>query len=1042
MSTARFSRSAVPARLRSRVVSAALAALLPAAMLVAGAAFGATSAKADPPPTDPPPAGYDPATSVAVSRTAQETDYQNADGSMSAQLSGGPLNYQASDGAWHAIDNSVQPDPAQPGGYRNAANDWRVHFGSTTQGVVVDTDDGSLGMTPVGASNLAPATTSASSVTYPNAWPNVDLTYKVTPEGVKESVLLKNRSAATHFSFAVRSGTAAEVLAERGADNTVLTQQADGSVTPAGDLGDAVTLGAPTVLRADGAPVDGAGATLTATTGHATLALDPAWLAAQPDSAFPINLDPVVQTGYDTIESFKNDGTTCSGSGCVGVQFGNSNEPVGARYWRTVAHFPYSSLFGDKVLSAKVGFAFEGGSHNAYPVHVHWASSYSYDGAAGHPEILVSANPGDTSTTFYGGTALTNQVESWIESGSPSAALGFIGSEQTGVYTYQVYNVALWIDYDQPPNAPYDLSFDIPHKSCAGRQLIDGTKSFKLQAKVSDPQLEEKMRATFEIWNGQHTQMIKPAATTTGYVGNYLYQKATYRPYTLRDGYAFDWRVQARDRWDLPGPHSDFCGGYIYYPKPKTPTGLAITSPKPGACVTGSPYPAMKGTQAIAFKGVLADPDGRPVQGEVQVVKTNDSSTQYYTAKTLKVSPASGGTPVYWSMPANKVPDKAAFSWRMRAVTAVTGQTPLASEWSAWCHGQIDDEGPDMPSVSSDGPDPDDDDDPIYLGVGWHLTFSDSDVVAYSYRFTDGPFPLAMPRCGSTTSDGVVTVCATNGKATAAAPPTNSTDVAVNFIAWDSAGNASEVATRSHFPITSGAVTHGWATGTKVIGQDDSDPSTLADWDGANPPMPLTVSAPGTGWVDDGVDDGPGLHFDGTNDATTTTAPIDTANSFGVAAWVRPDGATSAEQVAVSQTDGSGSATTLGLDASGRPQFCVETAPSTGGTFDGDCVTAGSAIDSQWHLVAGSWNARNGTLRLFVDGTFAGTVAHASTPGTSGGFVIGHSVTSGAASSSWHGDVADIAVYDDVLAEDQVAQFQSCGLVDIDANAGCADPSS
>jgi hypothetical protein len=1046
MSTARFPRSAVPVRLRSRVVSAALVVLVPAAMLVAGVTLGATAVRADPPPTDPPPAGYDPATSVAVSRTANETDYQNADGTMSAQLSGGPLNYQASDGAWHAIDNSVQPDPAQPGGYRNVANDWRVHFGATTQGVVVDTDDGSLGMTPIGASNLAPATTSTSSVTYPDAWPNVDLTYKVTPEGVKESVLLKNRSAATHFSFAIRSGTAAEVLAERGADDTALTRQSDGSVTPAGNLGDAVTLGAPTVLRADGAPVDGAGATLTATTGHTTLALDPTWLAAQPDSAFPINLDPDVQTGYTTIESFKNDGTTCSGSGCVGVQFGNSNEPVGARYWRTVAHFPYSSLFGDKVLDAKLGFAFEGGSHNAYPVHVHWASSYSYDGAAGHPEIVLSASPGDTATSFYGSSALTDQVASWVDSGSLSGAFGFIGAEQPGVYTYQVYNVALWVLYDRPPEAPADLTFQTPSKSCAGRQIIDGTKTFVLQAKVEDPDpLPDTNKLIFEIWNSQHTQMILAPMTTRTAAGRYNLLTASLKPFALPPSYAFDWRVQGKDSHGLLGPHSDFCPGYTYYPPPNVPSGLAMTSPKSASCATGAPT-AVNTLRGLSFKATVSDPDRKSVYAQVQIVKTNDSSTVYYTGNTAWVTPAGGGTSVTLAISADDLahrpsgqtpmPDGAAFSWRVRTVQSA--KPFLASDWVPvspdWCHGEVDDTLPGAPNVTGSSS-------PLHLGDPTQtMTFSGKDAVAFTYSLTGWNLPTAQPACGSGTD--IHTICASAGSGwntvPIPAPTTDHVDVWVE--AFDAAGNVSATTQDVTLPVKIGKITHAWVTDTQVIDEDGSDPGTLPDWDGAASSVPLTVSDPDGGWVSDGLYAGPALHFDGTNQAASSDAstPVDISHGFSVATWLRPGTGTGA-QVAVAQNGPSGSATWIGLDAGGHVQFCLESAETADGSFNGDCATAPAGLAAgQWSQVAASWNGFSHKLLLYVNGSLVASASHTSTPALTGAFVIGHGSLHGAAASYWQGDVADTATYDDALADSQISDLATCGLLLVDPNGPCA----
>ncbi|MCL2780134.1 MAG: hypothetical protein FWD74_01335 [Actinomycetia bacterium] len=340
--------------------------------------------------------GFDPAGSVVVSRDERSTVYANPDGTFTTEMSAGPLNYLDGSGSWQAIDNRVVADPAQPGGLRNRANSWRVHFGTTSQGVVLDTGAGSLGLAPDGAAAVAPVAANdpdgSGVVWYPGAWPGADLRYRVLATGVKESVLIKDKSAGSRYGFSVRSGAAAKVLAGQGSDGTVLDVAADGSAVPAdAGLASEVVIATPVVRLADGAPVEGSGARLSGSAGRLVLSVDPAWLASLPDSAFPVDLDPTLQKGWDTIHSFKSDGATCSGANCVGVQFGNARDG-GDTYWRTVAHFPYESLFGQQVLSAKFLQAWEGGTKNGYTMAVYWASASSYAGARSstHPTALYS----------------------------------------------------------------------------------------------------------------------------------------------------------------------------------------------------------------------------------------------------------------------------------------------------------------------------------------------------------------------------------------------------------------------------------------------------------------------------------------------------------------------------------------------------------------------------------------------------------------------------------------------------------------------------
>lgn len=274
-------------------------------------------------------------------------------------------------------------------------------------------------------------------------------------------------------------------------------------------------------------------------------------------------------------------------------------------------------------------------------------------------------------------------------------------------------------------------------------------------------------------------------------------------------------------------------------------------------------------------------------------------------------------------------------------------------------------------------------------------------------------------------------------------PATNSRQVTVGFEAFDTAGGASDPVSTT-FALTVGAVTHAWVTDTKVVGQDDGDPSTLADWDGATSPAPLTVGDPVNGWVDNGLYEGPALHFDGTNQAATTgsTALLDPAVSFSIATQLRNDGsATGSTQVAVAQESASGNAAWIGQTADGHAQFCVATAEHPDGTTSADCANSSeSVVGDMFVSVVGSYNAHSGQLLLYVNGDLAGSAAHVSATVSGGQLVVGHGQVAGSAAFGWHGDVADTAIYDDALSDEQIADLQSCGLTTIDPNGPCVEP--
>ena len=169
-------------------------------------------------------AGFIGRTSTLEGQSATTNEYDNADGSHTLQTSDTTINYQNASGAWQPVDNRVVADPDQAGGLTNVANAWKVHFGSSGQGVAIDTSAGSVSVVPVGgATGVKPSVTSTGQgVLYPNVWPNADVTYTVTGDSVKETVLIKSAAAGSTFVFRTKSGAKAQVLGGGGTRPSIL----------------------------------------------------------------------------------------------------------------------------------------------------------------------------------------------------------------------------------------------------------------------------------------------------------------------------------------------------------------------------------------------------------------------------------------------------------------------------------------------------------------------------------------------------------------------------------------------------------------------------------------------------------------------------------------------------------------------------------------------------------------------------------------------------------------------------------------------------
>ena len=392
-------------------------------------------------------------TSTVLSRAATSTTFADTDGTQTVELSQSAINYQDTSGRWQAIDNSVVPDPDRAGGFSNAANSWRVHFGTSTQGVAVDTAAGSVSVVPVGVTaGIVPVKSSTGDgVVYANAWPGADLTYTVTGDSVKETVVLTSAAAASSFSFTIRSGSKQDVLAGTAALVPSLaalptTGGSSGGLAGPGALAGLVHFDAPVVLDSAGAPVAAAAPSLVSGANLVVLSVNAAWLAAQPAASFPIRLDPTIGVAQANEWSYESTGYSCAN--CAhGVQFGNSRSS-GDTYWRSLASYNTSSIAGTQVLYAEIDFAYVTGTTNADPMGVYSPNNYTYAGAIGGGQI-ASGNP--EGGVVASGAGLTSFLQGTANANSATAVLGFAGSENAGLYTYQGFNTALYVNINHKP---------------------------------------------------------------------------------------------------------------------------------------------------------------------------------------------------------------------------------------------------------------------------------------------------------------------------------------------------------------------------------------------------------------------------------------------------------------------------------------------------------------------------------------------------------------------------------------------------------------
>lgn len=262
---------------------------------------GAGSAQQPAPPTEFRGAPFDsnglgPDGEVLAMRTATSQTYKNADGSLHTVVTAGLVNYKDGNGNWQRIDSTLVADNATPGYMRNAAGPAAVGLPDDlgASPVMVQTAGGSATFILEGRSHTS-RVVNGSNATYQDVMTGVTASYTVLPEGLKESLVLANRTrhpAAFTFDLTTR--------------DLVLSRMADGSVQATDASGHLqFTIAAPwmhdasTPATPEGAISTNIAVTLTGGSGayRLTYRPDASWLQ-DPARRYPVTIDPSLTYYY------------------------------------------------------------------------------------------------------------------------------------------------------------------------------------------------------------------------------------------------------------------------------------------------------------------------------------------------------------------------------------------------------------------------------------------------------------------------------------------------------------------------------------------------------------------------------------------------------------------------------------------------------------------------------------------------------------------------------------------------------------------------
>jgi RHS repeat-associated protein len=230
-------------------------------------------------------------------RTANSRFFALSDGRVQAELGAGPVNYRDAKGRWQPIDTRIVPLDRNGFAFGSVKNRFGSLFGRTSDQLLRFEQGGrqvTMGL-PGAVTTLTPRV-QGDTITYPGALEGgADLVWRVTPQGIKEQIVLSGPPPAATWRFSLRLG------------GVVARAQPDGSIAFVAKQGGDVPLWVmPKPFMTDAADDasspygKGYSEQVTQTVAQhgdqiqVTVRANPAWLGAA-ERRWPVVVDPTIE---------------------------------------------------------------------------------------------------------------------------------------------------------------------------------------------------------------------------------------------------------------------------------------------------------------------------------------------------------------------------------------------------------------------------------------------------------------------------------------------------------------------------------------------------------------------------------------------------------------------------------------------------------------------------------------------------------------------------------------------------------------------------
>lgn len=413
-------------------------------------------------------------------RTEFTSTFVNNDGSRTMKYSSRQLNFQK-DGSWQKVDNTIidrsiqsplavstgvfsyiGKKPVNKRQFSGMAGSTSVSLLPLKEGIKIASEGKTIVMTPQGAKDVSPERLDDTSVIYRDAWPHVDIIYQLYGETVKEIIVLKSRQAVGEYIFSINGGkvihhpTRAGELTIEGLPEEYSFSALTISLQDRGVISESRVRQQPT-SAGDGIKI----------------IVDKKWLNVQPDSSFPMHIDPTYNKDAQTYWMFKSDGYSCNASNCY-ANVGTLNDG-GWKHWRTYFQFPYNNLAGKRILNATLYGVYQpnmGGETAGRTIAMGHANCVGYNCRG-----TQLGQAGGVGTDFT--IDFTSGLQGRIDSGDYGAVWSLWGEEGAYKSLKPYYDIIAYTTYDTPTPMSQAVS------PANGQVIINTQPSLKVNT-VSD----------------------------------------------------------------------------------------------------------------------------------------------------------------------------------------------------------------------------------------------------------------------------------------------------------------------------------------------------------------------------------------------------------------------------------------------------------------------------------------------------------------------------------------------------------------------------